>query len=163
MRLDTWRAMEDMCHMGKAKSIGVSNFTVRHFEELRKIERITPMVNQVEFHPMLVQSELMEYCKSRGIVVQAYGSLGEGNKKLLGAKEVVGVGLDYKKSPAQVLLRWGIQHGCVIIPRSSKKRHIRENADLFNFQLTPQEMIILDSLNCNKRFCWKGVNPETIQ
>jgi len=163
MRLDTWRAMEDAYQKKKVRAIGVSNFSIRHLEELRKIERVTPAVNQVELHPFLVQTELMEYCKSRGILVQAYGSLGEGDECLLTEKSICGISEKYGKSPAQVLLRWALQHGCGIIPKSGNKIHIRENSEIFDFELNDEEMKRLDGLNKNKRFCWKGVDPDNIQ
>jgi len=138
LRSQTWRAMEDSVFAGKCRAIGVSNFTIRHLEALRKTARIwPPAVNQIELHPFNPQTELVKYCKSHGIVVEAYASLGgqDSGKKtwralggpLLERKEVLDVGLKHKKTPAQVLLRWAMDQGHVVIPKSTRLDHMREN------------------------------------
>jgi len=140
LRSETWRAMEDSYYAGKCKSIGVSNFTVRHLEALRKTARIwPPAVNQFEIHPYNPQTEIVEYCQKHGIVVQAYASLGgqdSGNKtwkslggKLIDREEIQIIANKHGKTGAQVLLRWAFQQKFSIIPKSTKIHHLRQNLE----------------------------------
>lgn len=162
----TWRAMEKLYDEGKVKAIGVCNYSVRHLKQLLKTCRIRPMVNQVEFHPRLVQTELLEFCRQEGIVVQAYASLGSGDANqavdffalppVRAAAEAHGV------TSAQVLLRWAIEKGCHVIPKSTRRERMDENSKLFNFKLTPEEVSCIDKLHTNQRFAWKGLDPDTV-
>ena len=140
LRAETWRAMEDSVYDGKCRAIGVSNFTIRHLEALKKTARIwPPAVNQIELHPYNPQKELVEYCRKEGIVLQAYASLGgqdSGKKtwnvlggKLLERDEVKAIAEKYQKMPAQVLLRWATQQGFCVIPKSSNIEHMRLNLE----------------------------------
>merc|ERR1712113_513251 len=137
----TWRAMEDLYEQGKVKAIGVTNYSIRHLKLLLKTCRIKPMVNQVEFHPRLVQTELLEFCQKHGIAVQAYASLGSGDagqaEDFFSMGPVKAAAEAHGVTPAQVLLRWALEKGCHIIPKSTKSHRMAENADLFGFKLTP--------------------------
>jgi diketogulonate reductase-like aldo/keto reductase len=161
-RIQTLTAMVNlMKSTGKIRAVGVSNFSVRHLTELKK-SGIVPAVNQVELHPFLVQRDLLEYCTKEGIVVMAYCSLGAGDKKLLEHKVVVSLAEKYKKTNAQILLRWAVQKGMVIIPCSTQKSHIEENMDVFTWALSEVDTAVLDALDCGKRGAWKGKDPDTI-
>lgn len=163
----TYRAMEDLYDQGKVKAIGVTNYSVRHLKQLLKTCRIKPMVNQVEFHPRLVQSELLEFCKNEGIAVQAYASLGSGDagqaESFFAFPPVQEAAKAHKATAAQVLLRWALQKGCHIVPKSFRAERMKENAGVFNFKLSAAEMKAIDQLHSGTRYAWKGLDPDTIQ
>merc|ERR1712066_127849 len=163
----TWRAMEQLYDEGKVKAIGVTNYSVRHLKQLLKSCRIKPMVNQVEFHPRLVQSELLEFCKKEGIALQAYASLGSGDaaqaESFFSFPPVQEAAKANKVTPAQVLLRWALQHGCHIVPKSVRMERVQENAGIFSFKLSAAEMKAIDKLNTGTRYAWKGLDPDTIE
>ncbi|KAJ3088660.1 hypothetical protein HK102_008240 [Quaeritorhiza haematococci] len=161
-RAETWGAMVSLMNQGKARAVGVSNFTIRHLEELKKTSSVRPAVNQVELHPFLVQKKLLDYCRKEGIVVMAYCSLGEGDRELLQHPVVKDVAKKVGRTTAQVLLRWGVQHGAVVIPGSTSEEHIRENMDIWDFKIEGEDMGRLDALNKDKRYGWKGQDPETV-
>lgn len=152
---DTWRALEKLYKDGKVRAIGVSNFHVHHLEDLMKDAEIKPMVNQVEFHPRLAQKELRAFCKEHGIQMEAWSPLMQG--QLLDNETLVNIGKNHQKSAAQVILRWDLQNGVVTIPKSIKEHRIRENADIFDFELSPAEMEQIDQLNQDKRV---GPDPD---
>mmetsp|Transcript_40980 Transcript_40980/g.76245 ORF Transcript_40980/g.76245 Transcript_40980/m.76245 type:complete len:468 (-) Transcript_40980:46-1449(-) len=162
----TWRAMEDLYEQGKIKAIGVTNYSVRHLKLLLKSCRIKPMVNQVEFHPRLVQSELLEFCKKHGIALQAYASMGSSDaaqaESFFAFPPVQAAAKAHKVTPGQVLLRWALQKGCHVIPKSTKAERIKENAGVFQFKLSASEMRAIDDLHTNTRYAWKGLDPDTI-
>eukprot|EP00668_Euglena_longa_P032046 GGOE01041330.1.p1 GENE.GGOE01041330.1~~GGOE01041330.1.p1 ORF type:complete len:384 (-),score=101.90 GGOE01041330.1:85-1236(-) len=162
MRLATWQAMEEAQRQGLTRAIGVSNFTEAHLQELLQSCRIRPALNQVELHPLLCQSSLRSFCCANGIVLQAYASLGTGNAALLGHEKVTGIADKHHASTAQVLLRWAIQHGLAVIPRSSQRTHICANRQLSGPELSASEMAALDALDAGRRFCWNGVDPATV-
>ena len=145
VRNETWRALETIYDNGKARAIGVSNFTIRHLDELLGTSNSFPMVNQMEFSPFLYQKELMEYCQVNNIVVEAYSPLTRGRK--FSNKIVKEISQKYNKTPAQVFIRWGLQHSIVEIPKSGNKKHLIENADVFDFNLDENDMTQLDVLN----------------
>ncbi|WP_172253772.1 aldo/keto reductase [Saccharibacillus deserti] len=152
---DTWRAMEKLYKDGRIRSIGVSNFQPHHLDDLLADAEVVPAVNQVEFHPLLTQNELLNYCAQKGIQVEAWSPLARG---LLFDNEVVtGLGDKYGKSPAQILLRWVLDKGVVVLTRSVKESRIIENADLFDFTLTPEDVTALEALNKNQR---TGADPD---
>jgi len=163
----TWKAMEDLYDQGKVKAIGVTNYSVRHLKELLKTCRIKPMVNQVEFHPRLVQSDLLEFCKKEGIVLQAYASLGSSDsgqqEDFFAFPPVVDAAKAHGVTPAQVLLRWALDKGALVVPKSTKPHRMVENGAIFNFQLSSAQVKAIDALNINKRFAWKGLDPDTIE
>ena len=151
-RLRSWRALETLRAGGKARSIGVSNFTIRHLTELLAHSDTIPAVNQVELHPYLYQRELMDFCHDNNIVVEAYSPLTHGER--LDDPRLMAIARKYSKSPAQILIRWALQHDFVVIPKSAKRQRIIENADVFDFAIRAADMQTLDSLNENLRTCW---------
>ncbi|WP_019241250.1 MULTISPECIES: aldo/keto reductase [Bacillus] len=152
---ETWKALEKLYRDGKARAIGVSNFHIHHLEDLLETAEIVPMVNQIELHPLLSQVELREFCKSKGIHIEAYSPLGSG--KLLNDPVLSDIGKKYNKSIAQVILRWDIQHGIITIPKSIHEERIQENADIFDFELSDEDMKVIDSMNKNERV---GADPD---
>ena len=152
LRHDTWRAMERILADGKARAIGVSNYTVRHLDELLGRARVPPSVNQVEFSPFLHQHALLAHCRQHGIQLEAYGPLVRGHR--MDHPSLVAIGRKHGRTPAQVLLRWGLQHDLVVIPKSVHPERIRENADVFGFSLDAQDMATLDALDEGYRTSW---------
>ena len=142
-----WRVLEKIYAKGLAKSIGVSNYSVKNLENLFKFAKVVPAVNQVEFHPFLSRTKLLEYCKAKKIVLEAYSSLARG--KRFDNKLIMEVAIDYKKTPAQIMLRWALQQGAIVIPKSQKEERIRENADIFNFEISNKDMARMKNLNEN--------------
>merc|ERR1719235_3065452 len=124
------------------------------------------MVNQVEFHPRLVQKELLEFCRKEGIIVQAYASLGSSDSReqesFFSLPPVVAAAAVHQKTPAQVLLRWALEKGMHVIPKSTKPERMRENCSVFDFKLSVEEVRAIDSMNLGKRFAWKGLDPDTV-
>jgi methylglyoxal/glyoxal reductase len=147
-RLETWRAFEDLKAEGTCRAIGVSNYAIRHLEELAHA-RIAPAVNQVEFHPFVYDPELLGYCDRHGIRLEAYSPLTRNSR--LDDPTVAAVARAHARSPAQVLIRWGLQHGVVEIPKSVHRERIKENARVFDFALTDDEMARLDALADRRR------------
>jgi diketogulonate reductase-like aldo/keto reductase len=143
-RLDSWRALERLHQDGRARAIGVSNFLVPHLEELLAHAKVVPAVNQIELSPFLQRRDTVALCEKHRIVVEAYSPLTHG--KRLGDPTVVAVAKQVKRSPAQVLLRWGIQHGFVVLPKSIRAERIAENGALFDFALDAAAMGKLDAL-----------------
>jgi diketogulonate reductase-like aldo/keto reductase len=152
LRRDTWRAMEKILADGKARAVGVSNYTIRHLDELLGGAKVAPMVNQVEFNPFLFQRELLAHCRKHGIQLEAYGPLVRAHK--MEHPVLQRIARKHGKTPAQVLLRWGIQHDLVVIPKSVRPERIRENADLFGFALDEEDVAALDGLNEGYRTSW---------
>lgn len=142
-----WTKLEKIYKDGKARAIGVSNFNISHLKELKTISNLTPMVNQVELSPFLQRRELNDFCQSQKIVVEAYSPLTHG--KLLGNQTLLNIAKDYKKSPAQIMIRWGLQHNHVLIPKSEKENHIKSNIEVFDFEIDERDMRKLDALNEN--------------
>jgi methylglyoxal/glyoxal reductase len=152
VRQQTWQAMVALLEGGACRAIGVSNYTVKHLEELLASSPIVPAVNQVEFSPFLYQKNLLDYCKSNTIQVEVYSPLTRGVK--LGHPILIGLSQKYKKTPAQLLIRWAIEHELVVIPKSIHRERIEENADVFDFAIAPEDMVKLDNLNEDFRTCW---------
>ncbi|MCH1626678.1 aldo/keto reductase [Fredinandcohnia quinoae] len=155
---ETWKALEKLYKDGRVRAIGVSNFHVHHLEDLIKDADIKPMVNQVEFHPHLSQEELRAYCQKEGIQLEAWSPLKQG--ELLSDPTIIAIAEKYQKSPAQVILRWDLQTGVVTIPKSIKEHRIRENADIFDFELQSEDMEKINSLNKDERV---GPNPDDFE
>jgi methylglyoxal/glyoxal reductase len=142
---DTWKAMIQLLNEGKTRAIGVSNFEVFHLQEIFQNFDVIPSVNQVEFHPFLFQEKLLEFCKNSNIQLEAYSPLTRGQR--LNHPTLVGLAKKYGKSSAQILIRWNLQHGLVVIPKSIHENRIRENIQVFDFQLEETDMKLLNSLN----------------
>lgn len=149
LRSETWKALEKIYDNGRVRAIGVSNFTIRHLDELKETLELMPTVNQVEFSPFLYQKELMEYCKSNKIVLEAYSPLTKTKK--FNHPTLITIGQKYSKSPAQILIRWGLQHEIVSIPKSGDIKHLIDNMNVFDFSLDESDMHQLDNLNENYR------------
>ncbi|MEH7352588.1 aldo/keto reductase [Neobacillus drentensis] len=154
---ETWKALEKLYKDGRVRAIGVSNFQIHHLEDLISSAEIKPMVNQVEYHPHLTQKELQAFCKKEGIQLEAWSPLKQG--QLLNEQILVDIAHKYNKSVAQVILRWDLQHGVVTIPKSIKEHRIIENADVFDFELTSEDMEKIDALNQDSR---AGSHPDTM-
>lgn len=152
--LETWRAFEKLYKDGFVRAIGVSNFQVHHLKDIQDNFDIVPMVNQIEYHPLMTQKVVQAYCVEHNIQVEAWSPLMQGN---LDHDLLKNIGKKYGKSPAQVVIRWDLQHGVVTIPKSVREERIKENADVFDFQLTQEEMDQIDAMNENKRF---GSDPD---
>ena len=152
VRKDTWRAMERLRAEGKARAIGVSNYTVRHLEELLAAASEPPAVNQVEFHPFLFQCELLAFCERHGIRLEGYAPLVKGQR--MEHPVVAGIAREHARTPAQVLVRWSLEHGVITIPKSVHPERILENADVFSFALSAADMRALDGLDEGLRTSW---------
>lgn len=152
---DTWRALESLYREKRVRAIGVSNFLKHHLEDLLGIVEIVPMVNQMEFHPYLVQQELMDFCSSHQIQYEAWSPLMQGN--IFDLDIMKDMAAKYNKTIAQIVLRWDLQKGVVTIPKSSKKERIKANSELFDFTLSDEDVKLLDSLDKGKRF---GPDPD---
>ena len=151
-RLDSWRALQELRADGYARSIGVSNFQERHLDELLAMADVVPSVNQVEFTPFVYQCSLLEACRAVGIQLEAYSPLTRGRR--LDEPVLVEIAARHGKTPAQALIRWSLQHDLVVIPKSVRIARIRENADVFDFALSSDEMGRLDALDEGHREAW---------
>lgn len=152
---ETWRALEKLYAEKKVRAIGVSNFMKHHLEDLFTGANITPMVNQMEFHPFLVQQDLLDFCKAHRIQYEAWSPLMQGN--IFNLDEMKQLSEKYNKSIAQIVLRWDLQKGVITIPKSVKKDRIVANAALFDFELSEEDVQFLDRLDRNTRF---GPDPD---
>ena len=159
--LDTWKAMEECVQMGLAKSIGVSNFNSEQLARLLAVAKIKPVTNQIEVHPYLNQSKLISYCKERDIVVTAYSPFASPDRpwakptdpSLLDDPVIKTIADKHKKNNAHVILRYLIQRGTVPIPKSVTPSRIQSNFEVFDFELTPEEIKTIDGLDCGGRIC----------
>ena len=151
-RAETWRALEKLHADGACRSIGVSNFTVRHLTELLATAEVPPAVNQVEFSPFLYQRELLELCRAHGIQLEAYSPLTRARR--FQEPVLQAIAADHHATVPQVLLRWGLQHEVVVLPKSVDPGRIRENAGAFDLVLDPEEMARLDALDAGFRVSW---------
>ncbi len=155
-RLDSWRALEHIFESKRARAIGVSNFLVPHLQELLAHAKVVPAVNQIEVHPFLQQRDTRAFCAQHGMVVEAYSPLTHGDR--LNDATITEVAKRVKRSNAQVLLRWGIQHGMVVLPKSVKEARIAENLAVFDFTLDDEAMARLDALDEGAATGW---DPRT--
>ncbi len=156
LRLESWRALEKLYDDGLCKSIGVSNYMERHLEELLNNSSVIPAVNQVEFSPFLYLKELQNFCKSKGIALESYSPLTKGHK--LKNSNLIDIAHRYDKLTSQILIRWCLQKGVIVIPKSSQIEHIKENADVFDFNISEADIIALDNLNENYHSTWDPTN-----
>jgi len=147
--VETWKALEKLYKDGRVRAIGVSNFKIHHLEEIIANCEIVPMVNQVEYHPRFNQRELHEYCKKNKIQLEAWSPLMQGG--LLDDPVLVEIAEKYNKSTAQVIIRWDLQTEVITIPKSTKPHRIAENADIFDFELSQEDMEKINDLNQDKR------------
>ncbi|NQX67772.1 aldo/keto reductase [Paenibacillus alba] len=152
---EAWRALETLYKEGRVKAIGVSNFQIHHLEDVIEGAEIKPMVNQVEYHPLLSQKPLLQFCKETGIQFEAWSPLMQG--QLMDNAVLKEIAAKHGKSVAQVILRWDLQNGVVTIPKSTKEHRIIENASVFDFALTETDMAHIDGLNQDQRV---GPDPD---
>lgn len=152
---ESWRALETLYREGRVKAIGVSNFQIHHLQDVMEGAEIKPMVNQVEFHPRLTQKELLQFCREQGIQLEAWSPLMQG--ELLNDPVLQEIGAKYGKTVAQVILRWDLQHGVITIPKSTKEARIIENASIYDFSLSEEDMNRIDGLNEDRRV---GPDPD---
>ncbi len=156
--LGVWRSLIDIAASGRASSIGVSNFEIEHLEELLAQTGVVPAVNQIELHPLHQRTELRTFCREHGIAVEAWGPLSQGKSDLLDRPEVTVAAEAHAKSPAQIVLRWHVQLGNIVFPKTSRRERLSENADIFDFQLSDAEMTAISSLDEQRNF---GPDPRT--
>ena len=155
--LDTWKAMEKLYDDGRVRAIGVSNFLPHHLREIMDHFDIVPAVDQVEWHPFLRQPELFDFCRENGIQLEAWSPLTRG--RFLDDEVIVDIARAHRKTPAQVLIRWDLQHEVVTIPKSVHRDRIEENGRVFDFELTDEEMKRLDALDTDTRI---GPHPDSM-
>ncbi len=156
--LDAWRGMVQLVGAGLTDSIGVSNFEIEHLRELHEETGVVPAVNQIEVHPFHQRRDLRAYCQANGIAVEAWGPLAQGKSDLLRRPAITNAGVAHSKSPAQVVLRWHVQQGTIVIPKTTRKKRMLENADVFDFSLTEAQMAAIGSLEAGQNF---GPDPRT--
>lgn len=153
--LGTWRAMEQLHADGRVRAIGVSNFHVAHLTRLLDNADVPPAINQIELHPYLPQAELRAFHAEHGIVTEAWSPLAQG--ALLAESAITGLAAKYAKTPAQVVLRWHLQLGTVVIPKSVTESRIKENFDVFDFELADDDLLVLAELDNGRRV---GPDPD---
>ncbi|WP_400243165.1 aldo/keto reductase [Niallia sp. JL1B1071] len=157
---ETWRALEDLYEEGLVRAIGVCNFQIHHFEKLAETARITPMLNQVETHPLFQQVELRNYMAQHNIAHEAWAPLGQGKNGLFDLPALAAIAKKHNKTVAQVILRWHLERDTIIIPKSVHEHRIIENADLFDFTLDADDIKTIASLDTNRR---SFGNPDDIE
>lgn len=158
IRHDSWKALEDLYAEGKIKAIGVSNFLVLHLEKLLKVAKVKPTVNQVEFHPWGFDDKLLDFCRQEKIIIEAYSPLARAQKDLWENPELQRLADKYQATKAQILLKWNIQKGNVVLPKSITPERIKSNTEL-DFDLSAEDINTLNNFNIGKRTCW---DPNTI-
>lgn len=157
LRTDSWRALKELLKREQCRAIGVSNYTINHIKEIIENDAVIPAVNQVEFSPYTHQKELLDFLNSKNIKLEAYSPLTKGFK--LKDPKLIEIGSKYSKTSAQILLRWALQKNIIVIVKSSHPYRIEENADVFNFQISSDDMLILDNFDENLRTGW---DPTTM-
>jgi len=160
VRLETWKALEQLKKEGKVKDIGVSNFLVSHLEHLLKHSKTKPVLNQFEIHPFCFNNELIDFCQKENIVIEAYSSLARNEEILTKNKYLETLSKKYNKTIAQIALKWGLQNNFVILPKSKTEKFIDDNIQLFDFELSEDEVKKITSLNKDYHTCW---DPATIK
>jgi diketogulonate reductase-like aldo/keto reductase len=148
-RKETWAGLEQIYSSGKAKAIGVCNFAIKHLEEMKSYAKVLPMVNQFEMHPFYLQPKLLEYCKENQIITQSWSPLTQ-NKRLRDVR-ITAIAQKYNKTNAQILLRWNLQHDSIVIPKSTHLERIKENTEIFDFEISKDDMALLNGLNTGQK------------
>ncbi|CAG2110833.1 unnamed protein product, partial [Medioppia subpectinata] len=161
--VETWRGMEDVYKLGLTKSIGLSNFNSEQIERILRQTQLKPVINQIETHPYLSQEKLVNYCKARNIAITAYSPLGRADAGLLNETVLNEIAVNHNKTVPQVLLRWLTQREIIIIPKTTKQDRLIENFNVFDFQLTDEEMSKIFALNKNKRLFTKEESVRNLQ
>ena len=153
-----WRGLVEIVGSAQCDSIGVSNFEIAHLSELLHETGVVPAVNQVELHPLHQRRELREFCAERGIAIEAWGPLSQGKSDLLERPEVASAAVAHGKTAAQVVIRWHLQHGTIVFPKTSSRSRLIENANVFDFELSADQMAAIDSLDRQQNF---GPDPSS--
>ena len=156
---ESWKALQQIQADGRATSIGVSNFLVEHLENIIADGDVVPAVNQIELHPALQQPEVVSFARDHGIQIEAWGPLGQGKYPLFDESSVVAAAAAHQKSPAQVVLRWHLQNGFIVFPKSNSRSRIAENLDVFDFELTDAEVAAITALERDGRV---GSHPNDV-
>ena len=156
-RNESWRALIELQKKGLCRSIGVSNFTIDNLKELEDKFEVIPAANQVEFHPYHYQKDLLEYCNSKNIIIEAYSPLV--HSKRMDEERLVAISEEIGKTPAQILIRWAMQRGMVVLPKSVNESRIIENFAVFDFEISDSLMKRLDDLDERYVTCWDPHNP----
>lgn len=156
---ETWRAFEELYKSGKVKAVGVCNFKIGHLEELKKTAEIMPMVNQIEVHPLSSKNDMLDYCNKNNIQLVAWSPIMRG--KIFSSELIIELSEKYKKTIAQIVLRWHIQRGVIPIPKSSNEERIKENLDVFDFELSNEDMNKINELNEGDSVSVSGVPENT--
>ncbi len=154
--LDTWQAMIELWEKGRVKSIGVSNFLINNIKDIENNFKVLPAVNQIELHPFFVDWDLVKYCTDLGIAIEAWSPIAKG--QVANHPTIVNIGQKYDKTAVQVTLRWHIQHGFIVFPKSGTPERIKQNFDIWDFELTDNEMKQIDKLNKSGR-----IGPDPAQ
>lgn len=157
--IQSWKEMEELYEEGIVRAIGVCNFHIQHLEQLLLNAKIKPMVNQFEHHPLLTQIELVQYCKKYNIQIMAYAPTAVRADRLMNNAIIKKIAEKYHKSVSQIIFRWDYQNGIIPIPATVSKEHLRENINIFNFELTSEELEEINNLDCNYRI---HPNPDTV-
>ncbi|NDC22055.1 aldo/keto reductase [bacterium] len=156
LRRKAWQALENIQAEGKALNIGVSNYMIHHLEDMKKYAKITPQINQVEMHVFLQQPDLVRYCQDNGIVVEAYSPIAHG--KEMDDPVIKKIAIKHNKTYAQIMIRWCIEKGFVVIPKSSTPSRVIQNIDVFDFELDKDDLVEIKKLDKNLRTCWSPVH-----
>lgn len=159
LRKKSWQALVEIQAAGQAKSIGVSNYTIRHLEEMKAYSDVKPAVNQIELHLFLQQPELVKYCNDNDIIIEAYSPLAHGKTSDTPDDTITRIAKKHDKTYAQIMIKWLLEQGMVVIPKSVTPSRIAENIDVFNFKLDDQDMLELTKLDRDMRTCW---NPSLV-
>lgn len=158
--LKYWKEMEELYKDGKVKSIGVSNCKIHHLQEIKKIASVMPMINEVELHPLLTEIELRKYCMNNNIKIMAYTSTARGDFRLKSSRRLQNLCKKYNKSLNQLILRWHIQNGIIPIFNTSSLKHFKDNMNIFDFEISDDDMEIIEGMNINSRTRYDSDNCE---
>lgn len=154
---ETWRAMEKLYNDGKIKAIGVSNFLEHHLKPLMEVAKIQPMVNQIEYHPGFMQDDCVAFCRDNNIQIEGWSPLGRG--EVLDNEMLKTIALTYNKSVAQICIRWAMQHNVIPLPKSVTPHRIKENFDVFDFEISAKDMTRINQMD---PIGSSGLNPDTV-
>jgi 2,5-diketo-D-gluconate reductase A len=157
--LETWLALEQIREQGKTTSIGVSNFQIEHLERVIAGSSTVPAVDQIELHPAFAQSPLRTFARDKGIAIEAWGPLGQGKYDLFSMAPIAQAAAELGKTPAQVVIRWHLQSGVIVFPKSNSRERMAENFDVFDFELSPAQISAIDALDENMRV---GGHPDEV-
>ena len=159
----SWKAMQELYHLGKIRAIGVANFQPDRVMDLIVNSCFTPAVNQIETHPFLQQTETQQFLQENNVQIQSWGPFAEGKNNIFQNEVLLSIGTKYNKSVAQVVLRWLTQRGVVVIPKSVRKERMIENFDIFDFELSNDDMQVITSLDTNQSLFFDHRNPQMVK